>query len=187
MERLFAQIANVLKSDPGNRGLAGSLPDTSLSKLAEELMAARRVIIVTGFPIKSCSIGETDGPCGAANIAYALTHLEKEVTIVTDVYSYDMVTAACALRAPSAQMACVPMKGAEAFCRCLLDEIRPTHVIAIERPGKSFTGHFYNMRGEIIDDMVADTELLLTGTNAVTIGIGDGGNELGMGGAPCPD
>jgi hypothetical protein len=41
-------------------------------------------------------------------------------------------------------------------------------------------GHFHNMRGIVIDQDIASTEALFS-AGIPTIGIGDGGNELGMG------
>lgn len=174
------QIAAVMARDPGGRGLPGNVPPPDLEGLAESLLSLKSALIVTGFPIVPAKIGETDGPGGAANIARLLTGLGADVAVVTDDYSLPLVQAACALHAPMARAVRVPMEGAEAFCDDLLARIRPTHVIAIERPGKH-GGHYHNMRGHVLDAYVADTDRLFSAFDGCTVAIGDGGNELGMG------
>lgn len=176
------QIEDILRHDPGGRGLMTGLPRERLSALADELLSARRVLVVTGFPITGCGIGETDGPPGAVNLAALLHGLGKTVCLVTDPLSEALVAAGRDLLCPGVEVACVPLENGAGFCRDLLDRFAPTHVIAIERPGKGRDGHFHNSRGEVIDAMIADTDPLLLDERTVTIAIGDGGNELGMGG-----
>lgn len=181
MNKTYAQIEDILRQDPGGRGLMAGLPRERLPQLADELARAQRVLIVTGFPITGCGIGETDGPPGAVNLAALFHALGKKVCLVTDPLSQALVAAGRDLLCPGVLLECVPLEGGGDFCRALLARFDPTHVIAIERPGKGRDGHFHNARGEFIDDMAADTDPLLRGGRAVTIAIGDGGNELGMG------
>ena len=58
-------------------------------------------------------------------------------------------------------------------------------VIAIERVSVAHDGEFYNMGGKSIRHQVAHLDLLfdreLMKADFLTIGIGDGGNEIGMG------
>ena len=57
-------------------------------------------------------------------------------------------------------------------------------MVAIERPGRAADGHFRNMQGQEIDHLTAGLdELFLVGGDVVTVAIGDGGNELGLGAA----
>ena len=189
----FRQIEDVLRRDPGGRGLMSGLPRERLDALADELLAAERLLIVTGFPITGCGVGETDGPPGAVNLAALFHQLGKRVCLVTDPMSQALVAAGRDLLCPAVPVECVPFANSGEFCRGLLGRLDPTHVIAIERPGKGRDGHFHNSRGEVIDAMISDTDCLLLGGKAVTIAIGDGGNELGMGalrsyieaGVPC--
>ena len=180
METLFDLIALPATRDPGHRGLAAAAhPD--LQKLAQTLLDAPSVLIVTGFPIRAAGVGETDGPPGAADLASALSALGKPVWVVTDALSLAPVRAACALRAPEARVLEAPMTGGDAWCAQLLEELRPGHIIAIERPGKGRDGHYHNARGEEIDALLADTEALVRAHRAPVTAVGDGGNELGMG------
>ncbi|HKB02687.1 MAG TPA: glutamate cyclase domain-containing protein, partial [Gemmataceae bacterium] len=60
-----------------------------------------------------------------------------------------------------------------------------THLIAIERSGPSYQGRNYTMRGGDITDLTAPAHRLFEGPrDYTTIGIGDGGNEIGMGKVP---
>lgn len=178
---MLRQIEDIMRQDPGKRGLAEGLAREDLAALTEQLWGARRIAVVTGFPITGCGVGETDGPPGAVNLAALLHRLGKEVCLVTDPLSERLVRAGAALRCPGVPVEVAPLEGGEVFCRALLARFQPTHVIAIERPGKGADGHYHNARGECIDAMVADTEALLRDAGAVTVAIGDGGNELGMG------
>ena len=63
-----------------------------------------------------------------------------------------------------------------------------THLIALERVGPSRAGRCYSMRGRDITDHMAPAHRLFEKerghTALTTIGIGDGGNEIGMGKIP---
>ena len=66
----------------------------------------------------------------------------------------------------------------------LLEALAPTHLIAIERSGRAADGRNYNMHGTDITSFTAplDEWFLTAGKLRITtIGIGDGGNEIGMG------
>jgi hypothetical protein len=70
--------------------------------------------------------------------------------------------------------------------RRLLAEHTPSHLVAIERPGRTRGGDYLSMRAESIRDWNGplDALFLVSGRGRrrpVTIGIGDGGNEIGMG------
>lgn len=166
------------------RGLR--VPQPPLEELARRLASSRRALLLTGFPI-DCGdhvVGETDGPCGAAEIARVLTALGGQVTVVTDAPSLPLLEAALARAAPEAVLEEAPAAGTEAFARDLLDRLRPDLFLTIERPGKAANGHFHNMRGVVIDAMTADTDCFLSlaaERGCVTVAVGDGGNELGMG------
>jgi len=180
MKQYFDAIGKAFTYDPGQRHLVDILPVPDLQELARQLADAGCVFVITGFPIPSKNTGETDGPSGAANIAAGLCAAGRQVCVVTDPLSYPLLQAACNLYAPDAQVLCVPFEGAAEACAALVEQYRPTHVIALERPGRSPNGHYHNMHAHLIDDFVADTEpLFLCG--ATTVAVGDGGNELGMG------
>ena len=93
----FDKLDAVMKQDFGGRGLLGSLPPSPLSLAAKELFCARRALILTGFPVlcpDGSVIGETDGPLGSADLAFALKANGCQVTVATDAHSSELVKAA---------------------------------------------------------------------------------------------
>ena len=183
----YHQLDAIMKQDMGGRGLLASLPENPIKKAAESLRHAARVILLTGFPVRmedgGC-IGETDGPSGTANLAFAFTQAGAQVLVVTDRASYHLLEEALSYRAPKAALSMIPEDASGDFIRDCIRSFRPTHFISLERPGKALDGHYHNMRGETIDDMITDSALFLSEARAFgaeTISIGDGGNEMGMG------
>lgn len=175
----YHELYDVLRRS--QRGLRA--PQPPLEEIAAVLAHSRRAVILTGFPVDCAghAVGETDGPQGAAEIAAVLAALGCHVTVATDAVSLPLVRAAVT-RWGGAETVCVPNAGTEAFARQALADA--DLLVTIERPGKGADGHFHNMRGRIIDHMVTDTDCFLTVARelgVVTVSIGDGGNELGMG------
>jgi len=57
-----------------------------------------------------------------------------------------------------------------------------SHTVAIERAGVSGSGEYFTMRGKQMGHLVAPLDALMATSGArTTTGIGDGGNEAGMG------
>jgi len=73
--------------------------------------------------------------------------------------------------------------GARETARRLLAEHRPTHMVAIERPGRARDGHYRSARGLSLSEWngALDELFLAVPARTVTVGVGDGGNEVGMG------
>ena len=183
---LYSHLHGLLCRDETGRGFARAVPAPDFDALTASLLGAERAVILTGFPVDCGGFirGETDGPGGAANLARALIGVGCGVTLVTDAVSLPLVQSAARCLAPEAEVICLPDAGTEGFGEALLKRLNPTHFITIERPGKGADGHFHSMRGAVLDAMVTDTDFLLPlakKLGAVTVAIGDGGNELGMG------
>ena len=136
----------------------------------------RRPCFLTGFPVGG--IGETDGPPGAMAVGQTLTDL-----------GWDVVTVACdttvpvvdALLADVGPVIAAPIteRGARAACERLRRELAPDLVVAIERPGTTADGRRLTMRGEDITGIAAALDSLMRAP--VSVAVGDGGNEIGMG------
>lgn len=177
----------IMRQDIGGRGLLPSLPASPLAETAAALSGAKRAVLLTGFPVRLTDgsfIGETDGPSGTAALASALNGIGCHTAVVTDSASYPLLREALQSLTPRTSLVLLPGTNTENFIRNFLNEFSPTHFISLERPGKAADGHYHNMRGEIIDDMIADSSTFLSGAKklgALTISIGDGGNEMGMG------
>jgi hypothetical protein len=177
-------VDQILALDPGHRDIAAfSTPGAALDA-ARALRRARRVLIISGFTVEP-DMPETDGPPGAAVLGRALRRLGAHVTHVTDPANAPLVEAVLKTLDEPAGLAVYPAAAGGA-ARLLADE-KPTHLVAIERPGRNRAGDYLNMRGDSVGAWNAPLdELFMTrsGKDArrpVTVGIGDGGNEIGMG------
>ena len=187
MKQEYEEICRAAMADPAHRGLAGhtkALP--RLEDLAKSLAGARGAVLISGFPVRTRwgVVGETDGPSGICWLAGALTRLGVPVQIYTGQNCFDQIEAARQLAAPKAQLRLLPHRGGAEFARQQLEEFCPSHLISLERPGRSADGVCYNSKGISIEELVADAEPLFleAGRRGVaTIAVGDGGNELGMG------
>lgn len=176
MYQLARKIEEIVAVDMGKRGFVGPATMGGAARAAEILAAGKNLLILTGFPISPSGVGENDGPIGAAAIAYAAQKTGRDWRILTDSHSLEAV-AACvaALGLDRRKVLSTGEQGTEKSMA-----LKPDAVIAIERPGKGADGHFHGMRGNILDGMTVDLEAFFD-MGLPTIGIGDGGNELGMG------
>ena len=183
----FKKLDEAMRYDPGNRGLLANAPANPLDRLQEALQEITGVVILTGFPVRlglHNFTGETDGPLGAANLAYAFESIGVPVWLLTDEEAYWVVNAAVTRRGCKCRPLMLPRYEADEFIAAQLDAIHPSHVLTIERPGKARDGHYHNMRGGIIDAMFVDASSIIEAARErgiTTISIGDGGNEIGMG------
>jgi hypothetical protein len=184
-------IDHVLALDPGARGIAGFFTPGAAVAAARALAGARKVLITTGFTVQA-GLSETDGPPGAAVLGRALRRLGARVRYVTDPVTVPLLAAALkALDEPSDVFEYPEDSGA---ARQVLAREQPTHLVAIERPGRSRSGDYLNARGASVSEWnrpIDELFVLSQGSGAsvqpgeggrpVTIGVGDGGNEVGMG------
>ena len=181
------RIERLARCEPENRRFASFADTGHLLPAAAELLAGERIVLTTGFCIRSAMIGETDGPPGTLALADALRQLGKKVVLLTDKHSIGLVTAGALVFGGSpftTVTLCQEQGAADCQIQSLLASFSPTQVVAIERPGSAADGHRYSMRGEILDDLIPATDRLLdpVGPRSYrTIAVGDGGNELGFG------
>ena len=131
------------------------------------------VIIATGFPVNGTF--ETDGPVGAVALYQVLTMLGATPILV------------CGKPLASAiqddyRFHCMSLgeKG-KAEAQQILNMYQPELMISIELPGRAKDGKYYNMHGVDISDQVIFFDDMVKLAHCPTIGIGDGGNETGMG------
>jgi hypothetical protein len=138
------------------------------------------VAIVTGFYILTAGATETDGPPGAVAMGRAVEALGREAVYVTDEHSSEVIRATAG---PDARVVEFPMGDDEAgkrYAGNLLGELDPSVLIAIERCGLTADGRYRNMRGLDISEFNARIDHMFH-DHPHTVGIGDGGNEIGMG------
>ena len=183
-QRYFEQLENILKTNLSCRGMENAFLEGELKKAARSLIQGDTIFIVTGFMIGDVCIGETDGPIGAVSMAAALEKLGKKVVLISDRYSEDILVQCSLTRGVNAAMEIVNHHIKRELSQRLLNKYKPSHIIAIERPGRAIDGKCYSMRGEDLSDMVPIMDDLFREAKQagiITIGIGDGGNEIGMG------
>jgi hypothetical protein len=137
-------------------------------------------VIVTGFYILTAKATETDGPPGAIAIGNALQKLGYKVAYVTDRYTAPVMRGCAGKGAEVVDFPITGVAESKAFTKQLLDRLKPSVLIAIERCGLTDEGVYRNMRGLEITDFNAKTDYLFE-AGIPSVGIGDGGNEIGMG------
>ena len=133
------------------------------------------VLIGTGFPVVDTF--ETDGPVGAIALYKALEALGATPVIVCGPPVSQALMAE--YRVHEIRVGEHQERALEAFQA--LYHYNPDAVLSIERPGQANDGGYYNMRGESISARTACFDTFVKNAKCPTIGIGDGGNEIGMG------
>jgi len=175
-------IDHILALDPGRRGIAAFFQPGGALAAARALARARRVLMVTGFVVAD-GMPETDGPPGAAVLGRALRRLGSRVRYTSDPVVLPALEASLKALGEPPDVFAYP-EGAGAAAEVLARE-RPTHLVAIERPGRGRNGDYLNARGVSVAawNRPLDEMFLPAGRRRrpVTIGVGDGGNEIGMG------
>ena len=176
-------IDQLLALDPGARGIGAFFVRGGAAAAARSLARGTEVLITTGFAVGPGE-PETDGPPGAASLGRALRLLGKGVRFVTDAVTVPPLRAALDALGERAPIDTFHA-GADpaATARRFLAEHAPSHLVAIERPGRARDGDYRNARGASVRDWNAplDALFLVPARRLTTIGVGDGGNEIGMG------
>lgn len=174
-----------------------------------DLKRSDTVVFLTGSIVRgwvSPAIAETDGPIGVAVMARALNYqfnvlpvvltdapLMPQVQGVLEAAGLTVAEASVALNATKNERftgiatvgTCAADKaGAIADAQALLARLRPRAVITVERSGMTADGTFRNSVGQdtsagrsALDYVVLEAQRL----GIPTIGLGDLGNEIGMG------
>lgn len=139
----------------------------------------RKIAVVSGFYVPAALAPETDGPAGSLVLARALRSLGHEAEIWTDSLCLEsMRCCARVLNFPEHFVLDVSGKKSGDFNADLL--------IYLERLGRAQDGAYYNMRGEDISLWTEALDSFALSGIAPVIGIGDGGNEVGMGSFLAP-
>ncbi|NKC15495.1 MAG: DUF4392 domain-containing protein [Gammaproteobacteria bacterium] len=192
-------LENLLARDAGGRGIAalaaaarGQLAAAAHSLASHRAPAvAPAVAIVTGFyvPEGEPPAAETDGPIGSVQLAAGLIKAGIAALIVTDTPCAAAVQAAADAAAGVTVPVLVNASDDRDLSRLRAQILQRlpalSHLIALERVGPAGDGVPRNMRGADVSAHTAPLERLFDKsfftTAPHTIGIGDGGNEIGMG------
>lgn len=163
----------------GSRGM--SLISKFLTKgycfRAAELIKNNKgtVLIGTGFP--AAGSFETDGPPGAIALYKVLEYLGYKPVFVFAPPIFNALKHSFR----TFEFPILDWPQSVPFVKSALKELKPSLVISIERAGAAEDKRYYNMRKVDITHLVSKYDLFLEYGGCPTIGIGDGGNEIGMG------
>ncbi|MDR3253963.1 MAG: DUF4392 domain-containing protein [Synergistaceae bacterium] len=171
---LAAKLTGIAASGATGRGPSSLCRDELWERAVHLIVEKKKIALVSGFYVPSVSAPETDGPSGSLVLARALLRFGRETEVWTDGYCLECYKkCADVLGFPSALVH-----------DATSDEFRGTGVdllIFVERLGRASDGAYYNMRREDISAWTPPLDSLVGSTGAASIGIGDGGNEVGMG------
>ena len=136
-------------------------------------------LVTTGFYVRGFS--ETDGPPGAYFLYRALQRIGFAVKVITDEITSNLFSGVI----PSVDVVSVPLAVSDE--KALADQVCgrdvPSLLCSVERCGRTRDGAYRDMRGNDISAFTApiDALFLAPPDGCLTLGIGDGGNEIGMG------
>lgn len=165
----------VARNPRGMQTLQAALEPGYCLRAARLLRDKRGIVLIgTGFPVVKTF--ETDGPVGAI----ALYETLEKIGIIPILVCGKPISQVLAERYRVFEIH-VGHNRREQEARHALNAFRPEVVISIERPGQAADGGYYNMRGESISEHTACFDTFMDLSDCPTIGIGDGGNEIGMG------
>ena len=191
LRRIAGTLEKLILFDPNNRGVQHLVVKDDLHKSILALTSAKRIALTTGFPCfpEDKQKGETDGLPGALAIIQAVTLLGCTVNFITDDRDYkltkDTVQKARMLgMLTGPQFERVHVHGYTQIKESF-NPLDYESFVAIEKSGRSTDGRYYTMKGvhvtphcDAIDDLF---DKATKTASCKTIGIGDGGNELGLG------
>ncbi len=199
MTRSISEL--ITANDPSHRGVIYLLAEALKRKIEDPLGNAlglladtSSLVIVTGFNVPPDYRPETDGIIGAAVLARAFLDIgSNEVVIVLDdkeqrMIMEHLIKILLNVNAVSEKIVFLTRIDNEyLFREILAEEISSRDIglgIFIEKPSPNREGVIHNMRGIDVTQHHLDPRILLCVFKEMgvkTIGIGDGGNEVGLG------
>lgn len=174
----MAELENIVlrHSQRGMNILQKHMSDDFCTSAAKKIFSLERknILLTTGFYV--AGYAETDGPPGTYFLARALKKIGFNPVIITDSFCRGFFDADESLETVYVE------KGFE--CEEIISKYSPCALISIERCGENINGDYANMRGVSIAEHTADIDRLFDyayENGIYTVGVGDGGNEIGMG------
>jgi hypothetical protein len=170
------------------------------SRLIKSVEPKDSVIVTTGFTVTTVHTAETDGPTGAAVLARAIDlGLRATPVIVTEESFQGIMRATCQAaglnthnlkeakmypRRTAVEPFPIDPEKAKKMAQKMLDDVNPSAIISVERPGRNEKGVHHSGGGFDVSPFTAKVDDLVEEARSrgiFTVGIGDLGNELGMG------
>lgn len=170
-------------------------------KLIEVVKPRSTVVLSAGFFDPPSMIDEADGPLGVALLARSLCVAFDAVPVIVtelaNVKRMEALVAATGLEVVKYELAkTTPFKAsvvplpidpdrARKTAREIVEKTAPVAMVCVEKPSPSPEGRYHTGLGLDVTDVLGKIDHVveaISESGAVTIGIGDGGNEVGMGG-----
>ncbi len=172
---------------------------------AEKILSAsdgadRSIILTTGFIVPPWIEAETDGPVGAVTLAHSLTSAFGLTPImITEPASVAKLGQLCELggfrvrdfreatKAPrrlAVEGFTLDREKASEESFRLLGRVKPSAVIAVEKASPNAKGVYHSGIGVDVTTVSSKVDALIEAAQEIgipTVGIGDAGNEIGMG------
>jgi hypothetical protein len=168
--------------------------------LLENVTPRRTVLVCAGFFDPPSMIDEADGPLGAALFARSLcVALDATPVLVTEVANMGRMTRlveSLGLQVLDYELAkTTPFKAsvmplpinperAQQVVEQIYNQTNPAALVTIEKPAPNAKGQYHTGFGLNVTDLVGKVNFLVDAAKArgvPSIGLGDGGNEVGMG------
>ena len=174
---------------------------TAARRIVETVKNGDTVIITTGFRVLPQKVQETDGPLGAAALAKSLIKAfnANPIVVIEEPSREIMASTLRALGINPVMNEADFKKGENSVlildfpfelenaieaAKRIVEKYKPPLVFATEKAGRNVKGEYHTMRGVNISSFHAKIEPLIEEARSrgiLTIGVGDGGNEVGMG------
>jgi len=174
---------------------------TAARRIVETVKNGDTVIITTGFRVLPQKVQETDGPLGAAALAKSLIKAfnANPIVVIEEPSREIMASTLRALGINPVMNEADFKKGENSVlildfpfelenaieaAKRIVEKYKPSLVFATEKAGRNVKGEYHTMRGVNISSFHAKIEPLIEEARSrgiLTIGVGDGGNEVGMG------
>ena len=177
----FIEIQNIiLEHDYRELSLLSSIMNNLYIKESAEMILENidkgKIIISTGFFEIIPKTIETDGPPGAFSIGNAITELGGEVIYLIESHTKDFI----GKEQKTIVFPNTTKEESVGFAKKIIKDYKPSALISIERCGITENDRYLNISRQDISNYNAYIDVLFDLHNN-TIGIGDGGNEIGMG------
>lgn len=175
-EAAAEELISLVARDRGGRGLSVLARAEEWRRAASAFARCRHVVVISGFYVYDAHAPETDGPGGAVMLARAFRNEGGYSEIWTDDPCIRIMKAAArSVSFPEELVRTAPES---------LGYAAPDGIIFTERSGRSANGHYYNFKKDDISAWTAPLDGFAMDAKKrgiMTLGIGDGGNEAGMG------
>ena len=178
----YSEIEKIILQDDtrGMSNLYENIEKGFIQRSTDLILEKKGVVfITTGFFILSAKSSETDGPPGAIALGNALEKLGYEVFFITDKYSSGILVG----MSDEKKVIEFPVTThfeSNSYANELIKKYDPKSIISIERAGLSKDGKYRNFKGIDFSKFNAKVDYLFE-QHPNTIGILDGGNEIGSG------